>query len=72
MPGAVARTSTYVLNNATLCYALEIASKGYLRAIRENRALARGVNVIDGKLTYQAVSESLNLEYTPLEYAIRQ
>lgn len=70
MPGAVARTSTYALTNVTLCYALEIANKGYLRAIKENKALSCGVNVIDGKLTYEAVAKSLNLEYTPLENVI--
>jgi len=70
MPGAVARTSTYALTNVTLCYALEIADKGYLRAIQENKALARGVNVIDGKLTCAAVAGSLNLEYTPLANVI--
>lgn len=62
--------SPRLLTNVTLCYALEIANKGYLRAIKENKALALGVNVIDGKLTCEAVAESLNLEYTPLEYAI--
>ncbi len=66
MPGAVARTSTYALTNVTLHYALEIANKGYLKAIKENKALALGVNVIGGKLTYEAVAEALNLEYTPL------
>lgn len=67
MPGAVARTSTYALTNATIGYALEIANKGHIRAIKENKALALGVNVMDGKLTYRAVAESLKLEYTPLE-----
>lgn len=67
IPGAVARTSTYALTNATLSYALEIANKGYIKAVKENRALARGVNVINGKLTFQAVAEALQLEYTPLE-----
>lgn len=66
MPGAVARTSTYALTNATLRYALEIAGKGYLRAIKENQALALGVNVIHGMLTCKAVAEALHLEYTPL------
>lgn len=70
MPGAVARTSTYALTNVTLSYALEIANKGYLAAIRENRALALGVNVIDGKVTYQAVADALNLEYIPLSKVI--
>jgi alanine dehydrogenase len=62
MPGAVARTSTFALTNATLPYVLEIANKGYLKAIHDNRALARGVNLYKGKLTCQAVGESLNME----------
>ena len=62
MPGAVARTSTFALTNATLPYGLELASKGYLKAILDNRALARGVNLYKGKLTCQAVGESLNME----------
>lgn len=66
MPGAVARTSTFALTNATLPYALELANLGYTEAIRTDLALARGVNVIGGKLTYKAVAEALNLEYTPL------
>ncbi|TEB05989.1 Alanine dehydrogenase [Pelotomaculum schinkii] len=70
MPGAVARTSTYALTNATLSYALEIAGKGYLRAIKENQALALGVNVIHGMLTCKAVAEALHLEYTPLAQII--
>ena len=70
MPGAVARTSTYALTNVTLDYALQIANKGYLNAIKENKALALGVNVIDGKLTYAAVAKALNLEFTALESVI--
>lgn len=70
MPGAVARTSTFALTNVTLGYALEIANKGYLKAIQENRALRKGVNVINGKLTYKAVAEGLNITYTPLEEAL--
>ncbi|GAB6152740.1 alanine dehydrogenase [Desulfosporosinus burensis] len=66
MPGAVARTSTFALTNATLPYALKLANLGYADAIRTDLALARGVNVIHGKLTYKAVAEALNLEYTPL------
>lgn len=66
MPGAVARTSTYALTNATLSYSLELANKGYLRAIRESKPLALGVNVIDGKLTCRAVADALGLEYTAL------
>ncbi|MFZ3171585.1 MAG: alanine dehydrogenase [Carboxydocellales bacterium] len=67
MPGAVARTSTYALTNATLPYALELANKGYEKAIKENKALALGVNTLKGKLTYKAVAEALNLPYVPLQ-----
>lgn len=66
MPGAVARTSTFALTNATLPYALKLANLGYAEAIRTDLAVARGVNVIHGKLTYKAVAEALNLNYTPL------
>ncbi|MDP4126701.1 MAG: alanine dehydrogenase [Bacillota bacterium] len=70
IPGAVARTSTYALTNVTLGYALEIANKGYFKAIQDNRSLRKGINVINGKLTYKAVAESLNIMYTPLEEAL--
>lgn len=70
MPGAVARTSTFALTNATLPYAIALADKGYEAAVQQDIALARGVNVIDGKVTYKAVAESLNLEYTPLDKVI--
>ena len=66
MPGAVARTSTFALTNATLPYALKLANLGYVEAIRTDLAVARGVNVIHGKLTYKAVAEALNHLYTPL------
>lgn len=66
MPGAVARTSTFALTNATLPYALKLANLGYAEAIRTDLAVARGVNVIHGKLTYKAVAEALKHEYTPL------
>lgn len=67
MPGAVARTSTFALTNVTLPYALEIAGKGVLQAVRDSRPIARGVNTHGGRLTYKAVAEALGLEYTPLE-----
>ncbi|MGC7873566.1 alanine dehydrogenase [Desulfosporosinus sp. FKB] len=70
MPGAVARTSTFALTNVTLGYALDIANKGYFKALQENRSLRKGINVINGKLTYKAVAESLNIMYTPLEEAL--
>jgi alanine dehydrogenase len=66
MPGAVARTSTLALTNATLEYALQIANKGWRQAVLDNPGLARGVNVLDGRVTYQAVADSLGLTYTPL------
>ena len=67
MPGAVARTSTFALTNATLPYALKLANLGFSEAIKTDLALARGVNTIQGKLTYKAVADALNLPYTPLE-----
>lgn len=66
MPGAVPRTSTMALTNVTLPYALKIADLGAEAACRVDPALARGVNVYKGKLTYQAVADSQGLEYTPL------
>ncbi|GAA0181840.1 alanine dehydrogenase [Clostridium sediminicola] len=63
MPGAVARTSTFALTNVTLPYALDIANKGYEKALREDEALAKGLNVIDGKVAYEAVAKAHNLEF---------
>ncbi len=70
MPGAFARTSTFALTNATLPYGLEIANKGYKKAFRENKALAKGLNVIDGKITYEPVAKAFNLKYYPVEEVI--
>jgi len=70
MPGAVARTSTFALTNATLPYALKLANMGYAAAVKADPALAKGVNVIQGKVTYKAVAQALNLEYTPLEQVL--
>ena len=67
MPGAVPRTSTFALTNATLPYALDLANKGFERAIAEDAGLAEGVNTYAGKLTYEAVATSQGLEYTPLD-----
>ncbi len=64
MPGAVPRTSTYALTNVTLPYALELANKGYKKALRENSYLAKGLNVCDGQITYQAVAEAFDMEYS--------
>jgi alanine dehydrogenase len=67
MPGAVPRTSTFALTNATLPYALALANKGFEKAIADDAGLAEGVNTYAGKLTYEAVATSQNLEYTPLD-----
>ena len=67
MPGAVPRTSTFALTNATLPYALDLANKGFEKAIAEDVGLYEGVNTYAGKLTYEAVATSQNLEYTPLD-----
>lgn len=66
MPGAVPHTSTYALTNATMAYALELANKGWQEAARDP-ALARGVNVVDGRVTHAAVAAAHGLEHTPLE-----
>ncbi|MBW1858571.1 MAG: alanine dehydrogenase [Deltaproteobacteria bacterium] len=67
MPGAVPRTSTYALSNATLPYLMQLLEEGIPSAFRKDPALAKGVNVYQGKVTYEAVAEALDLEYTPLE-----
>ncbi len=63
MPGAVARTSTLALQNATLPFTLEIANKGYKQALKDNVHLLNGLNVYDGKVTYQAVAKDLGYQY---------
>lgn len=70
MPGAVPRTSTYALTNVTLPYALQLANKGWRKAIADNPALAKGVNVVEGHVVYEAVAQALGLPYTALEAAI--
>ena len=67
IPGAVPNTSTIALTNATLRYAVALADKGWQQACRDDAALARGVNMADGKCTYEAVAKVWNLPYTPLE-----
>jgi alanine dehydrogenase len=67
MPGAVPITSTKALTNATLPYVEAIAEHGLAEAVARDHALARGVNVLDGHVTYEAVAEAHDLDYTPLE-----
>jgi alanine dehydrogenase len=70
MPGAVPNTSTLALTNATLRYGLAIADKGWKQAVADDAALAKGVNVVGGKVTYKEVADVHGLEYTPLESMI--
>jgi alanine dehydrogenase len=67
MPGALAKTSTLALTNATLPYALEIADKGWARAMKENKEISRGANIVGGKVTCRGVAEAFELEYVPVE-----
>jgi len=67
MPGAVPRTSTIALTNATLPFALEIAGKGWKEACRMNPALKSGLNIVGGKVVYQHVAEAFNLDFTPVD-----
>jgi alanine dehydrogenase len=67
MPGAVPRTSTMALTNATLPYAVEIANKGWKAAMQKNNDIKLGANVIDGKITYKAVADAFGLDYTPID-----
>ena len=70
MPGAVPRTSTFALTNATLPYALKLANYGFREAILKDSGLKNGVNTYDGKLTYEAVATSQNREYVALDKLI--
>lgn len=63
MPGAVARTSTLALTNATIPYGVQIANKGYKQAALDNVAISKGINVVDGKVTYKAVAEAHGYQY---------
>ncbi len=67
MPGAVPITSTIGLTNATLPYALQLANKGYKKAVDDDAGLAKGVNIIKGTVTYKGVSKAFDLPYQPLE-----
>ena len=70
MPGAVARTSTYALNNVTLPHALRIADLGWKGALRTDTHLRAGLNVWNGQVTYEAVARDLELPYVPAEEAL--
>lgn len=67
MPGAVARTSTFALTNVTVPYGVQIANKGWMQASLDNKALAKGINVVDGKVTFKAVAEAHGYTHVPIE-----
>jgi alanine dehydrogenase len=67
MPGAVGRTSTIALCNATLPYAVKIASKGFEKAAGEDPGLGEGINLAGGRVTNAAVAESLHMQHRPLK-----
>jgi len=71
MPGAVARTSTFALNNATIGHAVALADKGWKAALRENAHLRNGLNVCEGKVTYEAVARDLGLPYESAENVLK-
>jgi alanine dehydrogenase len=70
MPGGVARTSTFALNNVTLPFALAIADKGWKQALKDDKHLANGLNVAHGKVTYKAVADDLGYAYTAADMAL--
>lgn len=70
MPGAVARTSTFALNNATLPYIVKLANKGYQKALLEDAGFLKGLNVIHGKVTCKEVAENFGLDYVDPAKAI--
>ena len=70
MPGAVPRTSTFALTNSTLKYVIKLAEYGWKDAVRKDKSLARGVNLVNGRITYKAVAEAFGLDYHPLEECI--
>lgn len=67
VPGAVSKTGTLALTNATTRYAIDIANKGWKEAVKQDPALAKGVNTVDGYITYKSVAEAFDMEYKPLE-----
>jgi len=72
MPGAVPKTSTLALTNATLPYAVEIANKGWKKAMQQNPEIKLGANVVKGKVTYKGVAEAFGLKYTPIENLLKK
>ena len=71
MPAIVPNTSTYALTNSTLSYGLQLANRGFPQALARDKALARGLNTYNGKITHEGVASAFNLPWTPVEEAIR-
>ncbi len=71
MPGAVARTSTFALNNATIGHAVALADKGWKQALKDNPHLKNGLNVCQGKVSYEAVAHDLGYEYVPADFFVQ-
>ena len=71
MPAIVPHTSTYALTNSTLTYGLELANRGFPQALVRNKALAKGLNTFNGKVTYEGVASAFNLSFTPVDEVIR-
>jgi alanine dehydrogenase len=72
IPGAVPRTSTISLTNVTIPYAVQIASKGVVKAIKESEPIKTGVNVMNGKVTFKAVADDLGYDYVPVDDVISE
>ena len=71
MPGAVPKTSTLALTNATLPYAVEIANKGWKKAMKQNPEIKSGANVVKGKVTYRGVAEAFGLKFTSIDRLLK-
>jgi len=71
MPGAVPKTSTLALTNATLPYAVEIANKGWKKAMKQNPEIRLGANIVKGKVTYKGVAEAFGLKYTSVDRLLK-
>jgi alanine dehydrogenase len=71
MPSGFPRTSTYALTNATLKYGIDIAEKGYVKAIKEDESLSRGLNIALGKLCCKPIADTHGLKYTALEDCLK-
>lgn len=72
IPGAVPRTATISLTNVTIPYAVQIASKGIIKAIKESEPIKTGVNVMNGKVTFKAVAQDLGYDYVPVDDVISE